>query len=113
MSSPWLIFQSGHILINSYVNANMSVQIATLCVSFVAFVALERPLPCVRSHMVLQVFSSNTIVVAMVALVRLLSCVFPHHVLFQLANLNAGKLARFAAVRFFTRVDHFVSLQMV
>ena len=61
--------------------------------SFVAFVGLERPLPCVLLHVALHISSCYTIVVTMVALLRLLSCVSPQYVTFQVTFCYAGILA--------------------
>ena len=83
------------------------------CVTFTAFVALERLLPRVRPNVLLQVTIRSASEVALVTLVRLFSCVHPHHVIFQLRSLNEGKLAGCASVRFFPRVGPFVPLQIV
>ena len=82
------------------------------CESFVAFVALERPLTCVHLYVALQFIRSYTIVVAMVTLDGLLSYVHPYYVNFQITLCYAGKLARCASVWLFSRVDHFVLLQI-
>ena len=82
-------------------------------VSFVALVALERLLPSVRHHVVLQVTRSRASVVALVTLEWLFSCVLPHHVFFQFTISNAGKLTHCASVRLFLRVGSFVPFQMV
>ena len=90
----------------------MFCEIVLLCVSFVALVALERLLPSVRYHVLLQSFRSSASVVALVALVWLFSCVLPHHVNFQISSFNAGILAHCASVRLFSRVGSFVVLQI-
>ena len=78
-------------------------------VSFAALVALERLLPSVCHHVLLQSTRSAS-EVALVTLVWLFSCMVPHHVSFQIISLNAGILAHCAPVRFFTRVGSFVLL---
>ena len=82
-------------------------------VSFAASVALERPLPSVRTHMALKMTGSYASEVALVALVWLFSCVLPHHVLFQSTSRNARILAHCASVRLFPRVGPFVPFQIV
>ena len=89
----------------------MSCEIVFLCECFAAFVALERPLPTVRPYVLLQITRLSESIIALVALERLFACVHPHHVLFQITNLNAGKLAHCASVRPFPRVGSFVALQ--
>ena len=91
----------------------MFCEISFLFVSFVALVALERLLPSVRYHVLLQVTRRGAGVVALVTLVWLFSCVLPHHVIFQIFSCNAGKLAHCASVRLFSRVGSFVPLQIV
>ena len=91
----------------------MYCELVLLCVSFVAFVALERLLPSVRYHVDLQVTRRSASVVALVTLVWLFSCMLPHYVLFQLTRLNAGKFAHCASVGLFPRVGSFVLLQIV
>ena len=81
-------------------------------VSFAALVALEKLLPSVSYHVALQITRRGASVVALVTLVWLFSCVVPHHVNFQLASLNAGKLAHCASVRLFPGVGPFVGLQI-
>ena len=81
-------------------------------VSFVAMIALERPLPSVRHHVKLQITRRNASVVALVTLVWLFSCMLPHHVGFQLSCGNAEILTHCAPVRLFPRVGPFVSFQM-
>ena len=83
-----------------------------LCVSFAAFVALERLQPRVRHHVALQMTRLNASIIALVTLERLFSCVVPHYVLFQMTTCNAGKLASCASVRLFPRVGSFVRLQV-
>ena len=90
----------------------MSCEIAFMCESFAAFVALERPLPRVRPHVALNITRLSESVVALVALEWFLSCVVFHHVNFQLTSCNAGKLAHCASVRLFPRVGSFVALQV-
>ena len=60
----------------------MSCEIAFMCESFAAFVALERPLPRVRPHVALQIMRLSASVIALVALEWFFSCVHPHHVNF-------------------------------
>ena len=79
----------------------MFCQLVFPCERFAAFVALERLHPRVRSNVALQLTIRNASEVALVTLERLFSCVDPHHVLFQMGRCNAGKLARYASVRFF------------
>ena len=71
------------------VNSGMLCEQVLSCVSFTAFVALERLLPRVRHHVLLQVTIRSTSEVALVTLVRLFSCVIHHHVPFQITSLNA------------------------
>ena len=87
-------------------------EISVSSVNFAAFVALERFLPCVRNHVLLQLARRSASVVALVTLVWLFSCVLPHHVIFQLKSCNAGKVAQCASVRLFPRVGPFVLLQI-
>ena len=94
------------------VNSRMLCKQVLLCVSFAAFVALERLLPGVRSNVALQMTRRSASVIALVTLEWLFSCVHPHHVLFQMTSLNAGKLALCASVGLFARVGSFVLLQM-
>ena len=91
----------------------MSCEIAFLCECFAAFVALERPLPTVRPHVLLQFTRLSESVVALVALEWFFSCVHNHHVHFQFNSLNEGRLAHCASVRLFPRVGPFVPLQTV
>ena len=81
-------------------------------VCFAASVALERLLPRVRPHVLLQVTRRSASIIALVTLERLFSCVIPHHMLFQITSCNAGKLARCASVRLFPRMGSFVLLQI-
>ena len=90
----------------------MFCEVLFVFVSFAALVALERFLPSVRYHVLLQVTRRGTSEVALVTLVWLFSCVLPHHVNFQFKSCNAGKLAHCASVRLFSRVGPFVLLQM-
>ena len=83
-----------------------------MLVSFAASVALERPLPRVRPHVLLQITRLNASIIALVTLEWLFSCVHPHHVIFQLTSMNAGKLAPFASVTLSPKVGPFVPLQM-
>ena len=85
-----------------------------LCfVSFVALVAIERPLPRVRPHVALQLTRRSASEVALVTLERPFSCVLTHHVGFQIGSFSAGILAHCASVRLFPRVGPFVLLQIV
>ena len=93
-------------------NSEMFCELGILCVSFAALVALERLFYSVCHHVVLQMTRRNGCVVALVTLEWLFSCMIPHHVIFQMANLNAGKLAHCASVRLFPRVGPFVLLQI-
>ena len=95
-----------------HVNSGVSCEIYLLFVGFAAFVALERPLPRVRSHVPLPITRRSASVIALVTLERLFSCVHPHHVHFQLTSCNAGKLARCASVRLFPRVGPLVPLHV-
>ena len=90
----------------------MSCEIAFLCKSFAAFVALERPLPTVRPYVALQITRLSESIVALVTLEWFFSCVHLHHVNFQLTSCNAGKLAHCASVKLFPRVSPFVPFQM-
>ena len=92
-------------------NYGMFCKIVLSCVSFAALVALERLLPSVCHHVVLQLTRRNTSVIALVTLEWLFFSVLPHHVIFQMAILNAGILAHCASVRLFSRVGPFVALQ--
>ena len=94
------------------VNSRMLCAQVLSCVSFAAFVALERSLPRVRPHVAPQLTRSCRSVVALVTLERLFSCVVPHHVHFQLISCNTGKLASCASVRLFPRVGSFVILKI-
>ena len=90
----------------------MSCEMVFLFEIFAASVALERLLPRVRPHVLLQITRRNASVIALVTLEWLFPCVHPHHVIFQLSSCNAGKLASCASVRLFTRVGSFVALQI-
>ena len=65
------------------VNPKMSSKVGPVCVNFAALVALERLLPSVRNHVLLQVANRSGSVVALVTLVWLFSCMLIHHVNFQ------------------------------
>ena len=95
-----------------HVNSGVSCEIFLLFVGFAAFVARERPLPRVRSHVALQTTRLSTGVVALVTLEWLFSCVHLHHVNFQLTSCNTRKLAHCASVRPLPRVGSFVLLQI-
>ena len=99
-------------IILGHVNSEMFCEIALKSINFAAFVALERLLPCVRYHVLLQVTRRSASVVALVTLVWLFTCVLAHHVAFQITSCNAGKLAHCASVRLFPRVGPFVGLQV-
>ena len=90
----------------------MFCELAFSAISFAALVALERLLPSVRPHVLLQVTRRSASVVALVTLVWLFSCVLPHHVNFQIASFNTGIIAHCASVRLFPRVGPFVMLQI-
>ena len=90
----------------------MLCEIPLLFVSFAASVALERPLPRVRSNVALQIIRLSASIIALVTLEWLFSCVIGHHVNFQLISCNAGKLACCASARLFLRVGSFVALQI-
>ena len=93
-------------------NSDMFCEINISFVSFAASVALERLLPSVRLHVLLQITRRSASVVALVTLEWPFSCVLPHHVPFQITILNAGKLTQCASVRLFSGVGPFVLLQM-
>ena len=93
------------------VNSNMFCEVVHLAVSFAAFVAPERLFPTVRPYVALQGTRRSASVVALVTLVWLFSCMLNHHVNFQIASLNAGKLAHCTSVRLFPRVGPFVLLE--
>ena len=59
-------------------------EILLLCVGFTAMVALERSLPRVRPHVLLQITRSSASIVALVAFERLFSGVLSHYVNFQM-----------------------------
>ena len=61
----------------------MFCELLFVLVSFTALVALERLLPCVRLHVVLQVTRRGARVVALVTLELFCSCMLTHHVNFQ------------------------------
>ena len=81
-------------------NLGMFCELVLLCVSFVALVALERLLPSVRYHVLLQVTRRGASKVALVTLEWFFSCMLPHHVIFQFTSCNAGKLAHCACEAF-------------
>ena len=81
------------------------------CVGFTAFVALERLLPRVRHHVLLQITRLSASIVALVTLERRFSCVLRHNVNFQHLSCNAGKLLG-ASVWLFLRGVYFVLLQI-
>ena len=89
----------------------MSCEIAFLCESFAASVALERLFPRVRSHVALQMTRRSASIIALVALERLFPCVDPHYVHCQIISCNAGELASCASVGLFSRVGSFVLLE--
>ena len=60
----------------------MFCEIFLLSISFTASVALERPLPSVRHHVLLQMTRRSATIIALVTLVWLFSCVLSRHVLF-------------------------------
>ena len=114
----------------------MSLEIATLLERFATFVASEGSFPSVYSLVLLQVTRSfggkvalvtlewllssmcphvpfyvtrgSASIAALVTLVWLFSCMLNPHVLFQVARCDAGKLANWATVQFFSRVGSFV-----
>ena len=94
------------------VNFEMFCEILPVFISFAAFVAVERPLFRVRSHVALQMPRRSTSEVALATLVWLFSCVLLHHVYFQITSCKAGILTHRATVRLFPRVGPFVLLQM-
>ena len=67
----------------------MFCELLFVLVSFTALVALERLLPCVRLHVVLQVTRRGARVVALVTLELFCSCMLTHHVNFQSISCNA------------------------
>ena len=89
----------------------MFCQITLLFESIAAFVTLKWSLPCVRSHVVLQITSRFASVVAIVTLVRLLPFMVRRCVLLQIISSFAGILVNCASVRLFSRVGSFVTLQ--
>ena len=95
-----------------HMDFDMFFKVMLLRKSFAASVALERLLPSVRPHVLLQVTRRSASVVALVTLVWLFSRVLPHHVNFQMNRMNAGKLAHCASVRLFPGVGPFVLLQI-
>ena len=95
-----------------FVNSGMFYEQVLSCVTFTAFVALERFQPRVRHHMAAQITRLSESIIALVTLERLFSSVHPHHVLFQFTRCNAGKIARCASVRLFPSVGSFVLLQI-
>ena len=74
------------------VNSGMICEQVLSCVSFTAFVALERLLPRVRHHVLLQITRLSASIVALVTIERRFSCVLRHNVNFQHLSCNAGKL---------------------
>ena len=90
----------------------MLFEVTFLCESFAALVALKRPLPSVRPHVLLQMTINIASMVALVTLVWLFSCMLPHHVYFQSTSPDAGILAQCASVRLFSRVGPFVLHQI-
>ena len=96
----------------SHVNFEMFCEIVLLCVSFAALVALERLLPSVRHHVVLQLARRSASIIALVTLMWFFPCVLPHHVIFQLIRCNAGILTHCASVRLFPRMSPFMPLQV-
>ena len=67
----------------------MFCELLFVLVSFTALVALERLLPCVRLHVVLQVTRRGARVVALVTLEGIFSQMLTHHMNFQSIRLNA------------------------
>ena len=84
----------------------MSCEPIVFVVSFVALVALERPLPRVRPHVSLQMARSSGSEVELVTLVWLFSCVLSYHVSFQFISSNAGILTHYASLRLFTASNY-------
>ena len=76
----------------------MFCEIFLLFKSFAALIALERPLPCVRLHVLLQIVSLSAIVVALVTLKWSFFSMVPHHVFFHMTICNTNKLAYCASV---------------
>ena len=95
------------------VNFEMFCEILPVFISFAAFVAVERPLFRVRSHVALQMPRRSTSEVALATLVWLFSCVLSYHVNFQIASFSTGILTHCASVKLFPRVGPFVLLQIV
>ena len=89
----------------------MFCELLFVLVSFTALVALERLLPCVRLHVVLQITRRGARVVALVTLERLFSSMHTHNVVFQMTSCNARKLAHCASLWLFTRVCLLVRFQ--
>ena len=94
------------------VNFEMFCEILPGFISFAAFVAVERPLFRVRSHVALQMPRRSTSEVALATLVWLFSCVLLHHVYFQITSCKAGIPTQCASVRLFPRVGPFVLHQI-
>ena len=65
------------------VNSGMICEQVLSCVSFTAFVALERLLPRVRHYVLLQMTRLSASIVALVTLEMLFSCVLRNNVNFQ------------------------------
>ena len=102
-----------HMLLNlGHVNYAMLCELTLLPVRFAASIAPERLLSTVRHRVALQITGRCASVIALVTLAWLFSSVLLHHVYFQIASLNAGKLAHCASVRLFPRVGPFVLLQI-
>ena len=74
------------------VNPQMFCKTVLSCENFPALVAIERLLPSVHNHVLLQVTRRSRNVVALVTLVWLFSCVV-RHVFFQITSCFAGILA--------------------
>ena len=73
-----------------HVNSDMFCEITLLFEIFIALFALERPVPCVRPHVALQITRRSASEVALVTLVWLFSCcMLTNHVFFQIASRNA------------------------
>ena len=94
------------------VNSGMLGEQGLFCVTFTAFVALERLEARVRPNVLLQVTRGSASEVALVTLEWLFSSVHTHHVNFQFTRCNAEKLTHCASVRLFPRMGSFVILQM-
>ena len=68
---------------------DMIFEISLVSVGLVAWITLERSLPSVLPHVLLQITRSSASIAALVTFERLFSGVLPHYVNFQMNRLNA------------------------